>query len=406
MSKTAIGIIVAGFLTVFTAFAIRYSYGILLPEMLPALQITKAEAGIIYAAYFIAYTIFSPIFGLMADKYNLRLILTIFPALVCLGTFLMSLSSSLLNSSLFFALVGLGTAACWSPVVTMVPRWVSTKRKGMALAFTDLGSSLGLLVWGWIIPYIVQASSWQTGWTSLAAMALFATLVNIILVKNYPSDKSGIDQQEANRQVKEPILTTYGKLLRNNTFWLIGLSYLLIGFSILIPFTFITIHGIQSLAIPYQTAKWFLIVVAACGIIGKLILSHLSDKIGRIKIMIICDLLIAAGGLGMIYSGDFLTLILSSAVFGFGYGALWPVYAAVSGDYFPKAFSGRIIGLWTLYLGLGSIFAPPLAGWTIDSSGVFGWAFGLTVASAVISLLLLLPLLSPSSKVRETGSLN
>jgi MFS family permease len=403
MNKTAIGIIVAGFFTVFTAFAIRYSYGILLPEMLPALEITKAQAGIIYAAYFVAYTIFSPIFGLMADKYNLRLILTIFPALLCVGTFLMSWSSSLINASLFFALVGLGTASCWSPVVTMIPRWVSNERKGMALAFTDLGSALGLLVWVWVLPYIVEASSWTTGWTSLAAMALFATLVNIILVKNYPSDKSGIDQQEASKQANEPIFTTYGKLFRNNKFWLIGLSYLLIGFSILIPFTFITIHGVQSLAIPYQTAKWFLIVVAACGIIGKLILSHLSDKIGRIKIMIICDMLIAAGGLGMICSGNFLTLILSSAVFGFGYGALWPVYAAVTGDYFPKTFSGRIIGLWTLYLGVGSIFAPPLAGWTIDSSGTYSWAFGLTVASAVISLLLLLPLLAHSSKVQETG---
>jgi MFS family permease len=402
MSKTAVGIIVAGFVTVFTAFAIRYSYGILLPEMLPALQITKAEAGIIYAAYFIAYTIFSPIFGLMADKYNLRLILTVFPALLCLGTFLMSLSSSLLNSSLFFALVGLGTASCWSPVVTMIPRWVSAKRIGIGLAFTDLGSAMGLLVWGWILPIIVETSSWTMGWTSLAAMALFATLLNIGLVKSYPPGKSGIAQQEANKQANEPVLATYGRLLRNNKFWLIGLSYLLIGFSILIPFTFITIHGVQSLGIPYQTAKWFLIVVAAFGIIGKLILSHLSDKIGRIKVMIICDLLIAAGGLGMVYSYDLFTLILSSAVFGFGYGALWPVYAAVSGDYFPKAFSGRIIGLWTLYLGLGSIFAPPLAGWTIDISGVFSWAFGLTVASAVISLLFLLPLVSPSSKGQET----
>jgi MFS family permease len=393
MSKTAVGIIVAGFLTVFTAFAIRYSYGILLPEMLPALQINKAEAGVIYATYFIAYTIFSPVFGLMADKYNLKLILTIFPGLLCLGTFLMSFATSLVNASLFFALVGLGTAACWSPVVTMIPRWVSKKRIGMALAITDLGSALGLLVWGWALPYIVEASNWTVGWTSLAAMALVATLVNVFLVKNYPSDKSGAAQREASKQEKEPILTTYGNLLHNRTFWLIGLSYLLIGFSILIPFTFITTHGLQSLAIPYQMAKWFLIVVAACGIIGKLILSHLSDKIGRIRIMIICDMLIAVGGVGMIFSTDFLTLILSSAIFGFGYGALWPVYAAVTGDYFPKTFSGRIIGLWTLYLGLGSIFAPPLAGWTIDTSGVYSWAFGLTVVSAVISLLLLLPLI-------------
>jgi MFS family permease len=397
MSKRSIVIIIAGFFTFFTAFAIRYSYGILLPPMLISLDISKAQAGIIYAAYFAAYTIFSPIFGLMADRYNMRLILTVFPALLCIGTFLMSYSSSLLNASLFFTLVGLGTAACWSPVVALVSRWVSDKRRGIAMGFTDMGSACGILIWSWAMPYIVEGSSWTTGWMSLAATALFATLINLVFVKNYPADTSRIAQQSASKQANEPILSTYGKLLRNKKFWLIGLSYLFVGFSILIPFTFLPTHAMQSLALPYQTAKWMLIIAAIGGITGKLILGHLSDITGRIKIMIVCDLLIAAGGLGMVYSNDFMTLAISCAIFGCGYGALWPVYAAVTSDYFPKAYSGRIIGLWTLYLGIGSIVAPPLAGWTIDTSGMFVWAFLLTVASASISLLLLLPLLRNSA---------
>lgn len=393
MSKRALAIIIAGFFTLFTVYAIRYSYGILLPEMLPALDITKAEAGVIYAAYFVTYTLFSPVFGLMADKYNMRLILTLFPALLCLGTFLMAYSSSLLNASLFWALAGLGSAACWSPIVTLIPRWVSNQRRGIALAITDMGSTCGIVIWSWAMPYIVEASSWTAGWMSLGAMALCATLLNLFLVRSYPPDKSGIEQENASNQLGEPIGTTYLKLLRNGKFWLIGLSYLLIGFSILIPFTFLPTHAMQTLALPYQTAKWLIVIIATSGIAGKLVLGHLSDITSRIKIIILCDVLIAAGGAGMAYSPDFLTLCISAVVFGFGYGALWPVYAAITADYFPKMYSGRIMGLWSLYAGIGSIAAPPLAGWTIDSSGIFVWAFILTAASAVISLISLLPLL-------------
>ncbi len=399
MSKRALGIIIAGFFTCFTAFAIRYSYGILLPEMLPDLEITKAEAGVIFAAYFVVYTIFSPILGLMADKYNMRLILTLFPALLCVGTFLMAYSSSIINASLFWALAGLGTAACWSPVVTLIPRWVSDRRRGTAIAITDLGSAFGIIVWGWAMPYIVESSSWKIGWMSLAGMALIATLINLFLVRSYPADKSGVEQQTASIQITEPIRTTYIKLLHNGKFWLIGISYLLIGFSILIPFTFLPTYTVQTLALPYQTAKWLIIIIAATGIIGKLVLGHLSDRIDKIKIMILCDVLIASGGAGMAYSNDFLTLCVWAAVFGIGYGGLWPVYAAVSSDYFPKAYSGRIIGLWTLYLGIGSIAAPPLAGWTIDSTGIFFWAFILIAASAVISLALLLPLVKTPARI-------
>ena len=41
---------------------------------------------------------------------------------------------------------------------------------------------------------------------------------------------------------------------------------------------------------------------------------------------------------------------------------------------------------------VGIIIAPVLAGWTIDTAGTYVWAFGLTVISAILSLLLLLPL--------------
>jgi len=178
MNRRITAIIVAGFFTVFTSYGIRYMYGVLLPKMLPALDISKAEAGIIYASYFVAYTIFSPILGLMADRMNIRLILTLFPATLCIGTFLMSFSSSIVNASLFFALAGLGSAACWSPVMALILRWISDRRRGIALAITDMGSTSGILVWTWLMPYIVEASNWMTGWKSLAAMAFLATLLS------------------------------------------------------------------------------------------------------------------------------------------------------------------------------------------------------------------------------------
>ena len=63
-----VAIIIAGFSTVFVAFAIRYSYGLLLPDMLTSLAITKTEAGVIFSAYFFTYTIFSPLLGLLVDR--------------------------------------------------------------------------------------------------------------------------------------------------------------------------------------------------------------------------------------------------------------------------------------------------------------------------------------------------
>ncbi|GAG60257.1 unnamed protein product, partial [marine sediment metagenome] len=67
----------------------------LLPEMLPSLGISKAEAGVIFASYFVAYTVFSPVLGLLADRYNVRVLLTLFAVILGAGAFLMTYSSSL-----------------------------------------------------------------------------------------------------------------------------------------------------------------------------------------------------------------------------------------------------------------------------------------------------------------------
>jgi len=114
-------------------------------------------------------------------------------------------------------------------------------------------------------------------------------------------------------------------------------------------------------------------------------------------VMMLCGVLTAVGGLGLAYAHGFIMLILFTAVFGVGYGTIWPVYAASARDLFAKDYSGSIVGLWTLCHGLGSILAPVFAGWTIDATGTYVWAFILTVISSAMSLLLLLPLARKAS---------
>ncbi len=398
MSKRIVPIIIAGFFTVFIAFAVRYAYGLLLPEMLPALAISKTQAGVVYSSYFIAYTVFSPILGLLADRYNSRFILTFFVAILGLGAFLMSYSSSVSNASLFFALAGIGHSACWVPVVALIQRWVSDRRRGIALAFTDIGSATGIAVWSVLIPIIVSTYSWQTGWMTLGMFAFLVAGMNSFLVRSHPEEKSSSQQPTSTRFTNETVRATYTRLLFNRTFWLIGLSYLAIAFSILIPFTFLSIYVAEGLAMPYEAATRLIAVIAIAGVFGKLVLGHLSDTLGRIKVMMLCGALVAIGCLGMACFQGYFTLILVTFIFGIGYGAIWPVYAASAVDYFSKGSAGSVVGLWTIYLGVGSMLSPVITGWTIDATGGYVWAFILAMISATTSLLLLFPISkTPSS---------
>jgi MFS family permease len=392
MSKRAIGIIISGFFTLFVSFAIRYAYGLLLPYMLPSLAISKTGAGIIYSSYFIAYTVFSPVLGLMTDRYDAKVLLSLFVAILGIGAYLMSFSSTVIHASLFFALAGIGHSACWVPVVTVVQRWVSERRRGTVLAIVDLGSATGIAVWSFLIPLIVGAFSWRGGWVSLGLLAFMVAGMNFFLMRSHPPVESDAQAPRAAFSAPMPIKAVYKAIFREVNFYLIGLSYLLISFSILIPFAFLATYATQELLIPYKSAAGLVAVIAVAGAFGKLFLGHLSDIAGRVRVMMLCGVLTATGALGMAYAQGFSILAVFTTVFGIGYGTIWPVYAASARDFFSKEYAGSVIGLWTLYHGVGSILAPMIAGWTIDATGSYVWAFILSVISAVMSLLLLVPI--------------
>lgn len=392
MTNRAVAVIIAGFFTVFIAFAVRYSYGLILPHMLSDLAISKTEAGIIFSSYFITYTLLAPLFGLLVDRSDAKVILTVFVAILGIGAYLMSVSTTVIQSSIFFALAGIGHSACWAPVVTVVMRWVSEKRRGITLSIVDLGTTTGIALWSIMIPFIISGFSWRAVWVSLGITAFLVAGANFFLVRSYPTDNSGSLESRTVPKTQISIKKAYKAIFRDPNFYMIGSSYLLISFSILIPFTFLTTYATNELMIPYKSATGLVAVIAISGAIGKLILGHVSDRVGRIKIMMLCGVLAATGNLGMAYSQGFYMLFLFSIIFGVGYGTLWPIYAASARDLFPKDFAGSVIGLWTLYHGLGSVLSPIISGWSIDVTGTFFWAFILAMISAVISFLLLLPM--------------
>jgi MFS family permease len=68
------------------------------------------------------------------------------------------------------------------------------------------------------------------------------------------------------------------------------------------------------------------------------------------------------------------------------------MYAAAASDYFSKESSGSIVGLWTVYLGIGSVISPIIAGWIADTTGTLSWSFVLAAGGGLMSLLLLIPM--------------
>lgn len=226
----------------------------------------------------------------------------------------------------------------------------------------------------------------------LGIITFLAAGMNFFIVQNHPPFELEPRVSGGTPEARISIRKAYVAIFQDMKFYLVGLSYLFISFSILIPFTFLTAYGTQELKISYSSAAALVAVIGVSGAAGKLNLGHISDILERLRVMMLCGALTAAGCLGLANAHEFWMLIFFSVVFGVGYGSIWPVYAASARDMFCKDYSGSVIGLWTVYHGLGSVLSPVIAGWTIDATGTYFWALILAVLASILSLLLLWPL--------------
>jgi MFS family permease len=378
-------VLIACFLTVFVAYAIRYGYGILLPEMLDSLHITKTDAGVIYSAFLIAYTIGSPVCGIISDRFGSRWLISSFVVVMGIGACLMSAASSILQASLYFSLAGLGAAACWAPVVALAQKWSSHTSRGKTLSYIDIGSALGFVGMGAFIPFIIRNCDWRAGWLILGIVTVACGVFNFTVMNNPPPETVSV-----NIAPPKPKLNM-AELFRSGKFWLFGVSYFFVGVAVMAPITFLNTYVVQELDYPFIVGANVMIVLGVGAIVSKLIIGPLSDKTGRLIMMYLCGFLMCLG-IFLMMIPNIVMVFVATFIFSLGYGVVWALFAASASDYFDKASSGTIVGIWTVFLGIGLALAPIISGWLADRTGTLNWAFVLGGAGGLMSSVLLLPL--------------
>lgn len=392
-------ILLASFLTVFVSFSVRSGFGILLPEIMDTLALTKAQAGYIGSAYFVAYMVFAPILGNLTDKIGGRKVITAFCIVLGTGTVLMGTITYLWTACLFHFIVGVGAAACWAPVSALLQKWFSARQRGMALGILTVGAYLGSATMGIILPRLLFGYGWRFSWYLLGLLAFVMVPTNGFLLRSKPEDVSIKVQSEVSSLGTSMSQIDYREMLRTSKFWLIGTSYLAMSFATYVAYIFLVTYATLELKMEYTAASMLVTVLSLCGILGALIFPALSDRLGRRKTLAVSNLLLAFSLLAfvLVKSNAFL-LTLSVVALGVFDGGIWPVYAACAADYFSPSVAGTVMGFWTTLYGLGSIISPPIAGYLADLYGTFFWSFIMSSIVAVVATLLILRVKDPVAR--------
>ena len=396
------------FVNLFINYSIRLGYAVVLPEMIRTLGFSRTAGASIYNAYLFTYMAVTPLTGYLTDRLGARPVIAICSLFLDLGVLLMGTVNTLWMACLFYGIAGLGATGMWTPIITVVQRWFSPHRRGLALGILSTGYGLGFATIGAAFPWIVAQYSWRYTWYFLGIGALAMVFFNGLFLKSAPESSGWLpwggehESSLSSNTGEEPHQKTvsFSVVFRDLRFWLIGLSYFCIAYSVYGITTFMVDYAKYQIGLPLEKASLLATVHGLAQIIGVLTILPLSDYLGRKKTIIISNAFIAACLAGILLAGNsWVGLFTLMGVFAFFYGATFPVYGACAGDYFPRKVMGTVIGAWTPFYGVGAVLVHWVTGILRDRTGIYDYAFIICIGTALLAILLIFPLKKTETEI-------
>ncbi len=385
------------FVDLFVNYAIRLGYGVVLPEMIRQLGFSRTAGGTVFNAYLLAYVILTPVTGLLTDLFGARRVISICALILGLGATLMGTAGGTWSAAAFFAITGLGATGMWTPVITVVQRWYSPRRRGLALGMLSTSYGLGFACVGVLFPWILAALNWRYFWYLLGAAALLMSAANAVFLRSDPESAGrqpwGDDAKVESLAPQDPGRFQWSLLrqvLARRVFWMIGFSYGTVAYCLYGITTYMVDYAGNELGIPMAKASLLATVHGVGQIVGVLTILPLSDRLGRRKTIMLSNASITACLAGILMVGSHWTLLWllvgGLAVF---YGVTFPIYAACAGEYFPREIMASVLGAWTPFYGLGAVMVHWVSGMIRDVTGSYQIPFMINIVMAALSLLLI-----------------
>ena len=211
-------------------------------------------------------------------------------------------------------LTGFGAAASNIPANTMIGMWFSRARRGLATGFVSTGASLGLIVAGPLVPWIISIypeTGWRVSWYVLAAATFVLAIASLLVLRDRPGyEPEGIESEASHGKVP------WRRLYLSGSVWRLGGVYFCFGFSYIIYLTFFAKRLIADIGYSQQQAGTLFMILGWASLPCGVLWGWIADRIGRRAAMTIALLVQAIADAVFALWTDPAGLTLSAVIWG------------------------------------------------------------------------------------------
>lgn len=333
-----------------------------------------------------------PALGWVLDRFGPVVMLRVGVVLFSSGFLVLGTVDTLAGFYAAVALIAVGSSLCgFFPVNYTLIQWFE-RRRARALSIVALGLAAG----GLLVPIVaaaMQAYGWRATAVGSGLVALVAGWPLACVMRRSPQEVGqtvdGLPPLAApelgagSAAVAQRGLTAR-QALATPAFWLIALGHALA----LLVVTAVNVHAISHLkeGLGYTVAQASLVIAAMtlAQMAGSLLGSVIGDRYDKRRLSAACMLLHAAGLLLLTYAGSWAAAGSFAVLHGMAWGLRGPLMQAIRADYFGRQSIGLILGLSSIFVAVGQVAGPLVAGGLADWTG--DYRAGFTVLAVLAGL--------------------
>ena len=250
-------------------------FGAFLTPLLPKLQavfvVSYGAVSLLVALQSFTGSLLQPLAGLVADRYDRRVLAAMGPLMMALGCGLLGFFPNIWVAGAALALSGLGSALFHSAGAALVGQWADPARRGFWMSFFGTGGYIGISLGPVVSLGIVN----QAGLQALAWLIPLALVPAFLLLRQAPP---------ARLRTKPSTFSDLQRVFRGHVARLWAASTLrsivFVSFSTTIPFWFHQ-RGISDAQVALTLSAY-----SISATVGAFLGGTLSDRLGRRNVLI------------------------------------------------------------------------------------------------------------------------
>lgn len=358
-------------------FGVLYAWSIFGANLSSMYKWTSIQASLPYTTAIIMFAALMLVGGKLQDQFGPRLVATAGGVLVASGMIISSMIPTLPGVIIGFGiLTGAGIGMGYSATTPAAIKWFPPQNKGLITGIVVGGFGLASLYISPLTKYLVATyglfSTFQI--LGIGFGIVIVSLSQLLKVPQAAATSAAV-QTAANSSNDY----TWKEMLATKQFYILWLMFLAGAIAGLMMIGHLA--KIANLQTGLNVGYTLVSSIAISNALARPIAGFISDKLGRGKTMMFLYVLQGVTLLMFSTFTTFGTVLAGALMVTFAYGAMISVYPSAIGDFYGLKNMGFNYAILFTAWGVGGVLGPILAGYILDSTGGYHFAY---MVSAVL----------------------